>query len=102
MHLDKFGASDSHLESFFSDTQVQKLLARPFHPFSFTQSNTKAAFETKTAAINVAPTSNCEYDINKIKEDALWLSKEAQIDEVSALRIIVLEYQSRADRKSVV
>ncbi|KFZ20101.1 hypothetical protein V502_03357 [Pseudogymnoascus sp. VKM F-4520 (FW-2644)] len=96
LHLDKFGTSDSHLESFFSDTQVQKLLARPFHPFSFTQSNTKAAFETKTAAINVAPTSNCEYDINKIKEDSLWLSKEVQIDEVSALRIIVLEYQSRA------
>lgn len=96
-HHDDFSSSSNILlESFFSDSQVQQLLARPFDPFSFTQSNTKAAFETKTAAINVTPTSKSDYNINEIKEDSLWLSKEVQIDEISALRIVVLEYQSRS------
>lgn len=38
---------------------------------------------------------NGQYDVNQIQEDALWLSKEAGIDEVSALRIVVLERQTR-------
>lgn len=95
LRQDEFSASNTLLESFFSDKQVQKLLARPFDPFSFTQSNTKAAFDTKTSAVNVTPTSKIEYSIDEIKEDSLWLSKEVQIDEISALRIVVLEFQSR-------
>ena len=91
----EFTASNTLLESFFSDKQVQKLLARPFDPFSFTQSNTKSAFDTKTSAANVTPRSKSDYSIDEIKEDSLWLSKEAQIDEISALRIVVLEFQSR-------
>lgn len=31
-----------------------------------------------------------------MKEDALWLSGKAQIDETSALRVVVVECQSRA------
>ena len=31
-----------------------------------------------------------------MKEDALWLSEKAQIDETSALRVVVEECQSRA------
>ena len=95
LRQDGFTASNALLESFFSDKQVQKLLARPFDPFSFTQSNTKSAFDTKISAVNVTPTSQSDYSIDEIKEDSLWLSKEAQIDEISALRIVVLEFQSR-------
>lgn len=95
LRQDEFTASNPLLESFFSDKQVQKLLARPFDPFSFTQSNTKAAFDTKTSAVNVIPTSRSDYSIDEIKQDSLWLSKEVQIDEISALRIVVLEFQSR-------
>ena len=58
-------------------------------------SESRTEFETLTSAINITPTSNGRYDINQIKEDALWLSKEATIDEVSALRLTVLEWQSR-------
>ena len=31
-----------------------------------------------------------------MKEDALWLSEKAQIDETAALRVVVQECQSRA------
>lgn len=85
------------LQSFLSEPYVLQLLGRPYNPFSYTpNTNTKSTFETKTAAINVTPTTKKEYDITEIKEDALWLSKEAEIDEVSALRLVVLEYQSRS------
>jgi nuclear pore complex protein Nup188 len=33
--------------------------------------------------------------LDEIKQDTLWLGKQAQIDEVSALRIVVLEWQNR-------
>jgi len=57
---------------------------------------TKSDFETKTAAINVTPTPNGKYDIKTIKEDALWLSKTVSLNEIAALRIVVVEFQSRA------
>ncbi len=99
MCQDSKAASNNHLESFFSDKQVQQLLAKPYEPFSFTQSNTKATFDTKTSAVNVAPNDKSGYNVNEIKEDSLWLSKEVQIDEISALRIAVLEFQTRPASK---
>lgn len=74
-----------------------QLLGRPYNPYSYTPNTpTKSTFETKTAAINVTPTTKRDYEITEIKEDALWLSKEAEIDELSALRLVVLEYQTRS------
>lgn len=35
------------------------------------------------------------YDIKQIQDDSLWLSKETNINEIDALRIVVLEWQSR-------
>ena len=58
-------------------------------------SQSKASFETKTSAINLTPSTKSRYDIKQIKEDTLWLSKEAKIDEISSLRIAILEYQRR-------
>ena len=55
----------------------------------------KASFETKTSAINITPSTKNQYDIKQIKEDTLWLSKEAKTDEVTSLRIAILEYQRR-------
>ena len=46
--------------------------------------------------INVAPSPHARYNIKEIKEDALWLSKKTVIDEVAALRITVLEWQTRS------
>lgn len=38
---------------------------------------------------------NGQYDVSEVQEDAFWLSKEVGIDELSALRIVVLEWQTR-------
>ncbi|KAI9814898.1 MAG: hypothetical protein M1832_005626 [Thelocarpon impressellum] len=83
------------LERFLSDPTVRALLVRPFNAFPPPTPQTKAAFETRTAAINVAPNSQAAHRIDDVKDDALWLSREANIDEVSALRIVLLELQSR-------
>lgn len=73
-----------------------QLLAKPFDAFAKATTQTKSDFETKTAAINVTPTTDGKYNIGEIKEDSLWLSKEADIDEISALRIVVEEWQTRS------
>lgn len=39
-----------------------------------------------------------QWNLDDIKEDALWLSKKTSIDEVSALRLVVLERQSRSEQ----
>jgi nuclear pore complex protein Nup188 len=87
---------NSTIERFLSSPDILELLSHPFKAFPKPSSQSKSAFETKTSAINVTPSSSARYDIKEIKEDALWLSKEAAIDEVSALRVVVVEWQTRA------
>ncbi|RDL41232.1 Uncharacterized protein BP5553_01211 [Venustampulla echinocandica] len=87
------------IEQFLSDPAVRDLLTSPFDAFPPPTSQTKSAFETKTSAINVTPSSNARYDIKQIKDDALWLTKIANLGEVSALRLVVQEYQSRTSAK---
>lgn len=72
------------------------MIKNPTQTFAPPTPQTKSEFETKTAAINVVPSPSDQYDLKLIKEDALWLSKAATIDEVAALRIVALEFQSRA------
>ncbi|KAI0388689.1 nucleoporin subcomplex protein binding to Pom34-domain-containing protein [Xylariaceae sp. FL0594] len=82
---------------FFSDPLVQSFFTSPGSAFE-SQSDKiayKTIFENKTAAIQVTPTPNDKYDISVIKEDALWLSKNADINLITALRIVVIELQSR-------
>lgn len=78
------------------DPTVLALLSRPFDAFPQPSAQTKAAYETKTSAINTVSPTNLQHDINEVKEDALWLSQTARIDETAALRIVVEECQSRA------
>ncbi|KAI1406973.1 nucleoporin subcomplex protein binding to Pom34-domain-containing protein [Hypoxylon sp. FL1857] len=82
---------------YLTDPLVQSFFTKPgsaFDPPS-DRSPHHAAFVKKTAAIHVTPTSNDKYDVNVIKEDALWLSKNARINEIAALRVVVIEFQSR-------
>lgn len=88
-------ALKSGVESHIADPQALHCLENPFSPFHAPTPQTKASFETKTSAINLAPSPHGCYDIQQIKDDSLWLSKETNIDEVAALRITVLEWQSR-------
>lgn len=84
------------LQPFFSDPAVEDLLLHPYNAFPQPSQQSKSAFETKTSAINITPSPNARFDIKELKEDALWLCTEAKIDEISALRVVVQEYQSRA------
>lgn len=86
---------DGPLRAFWRDAVVLDLLSRPFEIFSKPDAASKTAFETRTAAINAPPADQCGYKLDQIKADALWLSKETGIDEVSALRIVILECQDR-------
>ncbi|KAH7050243.1 nucleoporin subcomplex protein binding to Pom34-domain-containing protein [Macrophomina phaseolina] len=91
----KAGREDGALRDFLSHETNVALLSQPFQPFQPPNAQSKSAFETKTAAINVTPSDNGQYNIDEIKEDTKWLSAEAGIDELSALRIVLLEWQTR-------
>ncbi|GAB7353812.1 hypothetical protein MBLNU459_g4189t1 [Dothideomycetes sp. NU459] len=88
--------SSPALDSFFRDDTVLSILSRPLTPFPPPSPQSKSDFETRTAAIHVLPSSDGHYDIDQIKTDALWLSQDAAVDEVAALRIVILEWQQRA------
>ncbi|KAI2469022.1 nucleoporin subcomplex protein binding to Pom34-domain-containing protein [Annulohypoxylon bovei var. microspora] len=81
---------------YLTDPLVQSFFTKPGSAFdaSSDKNTHHASFVKKTAAIQVTPT-NEKYDINVIKEDALWLSKNARINEIAALRVVVIEFQSR-------
>ncbi|KAI1465148.1 nucleoporin subcomplex protein binding to Pom34-domain-containing protein [Daldinia caldariorum] len=89
--------NSSAVVDYLTDPLVQSFFTQPgsaFEPPS-DKSSHNAAFVKKTAAIQVTPAPNDKYDINTIKEDALWLSKNARINEIAALRVVVIEFQSR-------
>ena len=86
---------DHKLRQYLTAPYVLPILSNPFVPFSAPTARTKSALETATSAINITPSPNGRYDIEQIKGDTAWLSRETNIDEVAALRIAVLEWQSR-------
>lgn len=88
--------SSPALDAFFQDATVLSILSAPLSPFSPPTSQSKTDFETRTAAIHAVPSGDGHYDINQIKEDALWLSKEAGVQETDALRITLVEWQQRS------
>ncbi|KAL8852198.1 MAG: hypothetical protein Q9221_002908 [Calogaya cf. arnoldii] len=88
--------TEESLERHLTDSHTLELLR--FSPLLSRPptAQTKSTFETKTSAINVVPSAQGRFDIKQTQEDTLWLSAKATIDEVTALRIIILEWQSRA------
>lgn len=93
--LDIGNNPQSTIRKFLADPEVLTLLSAPWTAFPASSPQTKQLFETRTSAINATPSSTAHYDIKELKDDALWLSKKVDIDEVSALRIVVGECQSR-------
>ncbi|KAK8101079.1 Nucleoporin [Apiospora kogelbergensis] len=82
---------------FLTNPQVQTLFTKPNTVFEAGDNDSyKQAFETRTSAVQVAPTPNDKYDVKTIKEDSVWLSKNARINLLAALRVVVIEFQSRA------
>ncbi|KAL1842847.1 hypothetical protein VTJ49DRAFT_4014 [Mycothermus thermophilus] len=88
--------SSAAVSAFLRDAYVHQLLRDPTKVFESPTSQSKLDFETKTGAINVVPSPNDPYDLDTIKKDALWLSKTLNIGEVAALRVVLIEFQSRA------
>ena len=89
-------ADNGTLKRFFTDPQTIDYLVSVFSPYNTPNPQTRSTFDTKTSAINVAPSTRAHYDITQIKADALWLSQKTTIDEVAALRITVLGWQMRS------
>ena len=94
-HL-KLDDENESIKKFLSDPQTSALLFQPIAPFSPPSNQSKSSFDTKTSPINVAQKEYAQYNIDEIKEDTLWLSKTVQINELAALRIVVLEWQTRS------
>ena len=84
------------ISAFLRDAYVHQLLKAPLKAFEPPTAQSKTDLETKTSAINVVPDPSDPFKIEEIKADAKWLSEQAKVNEVAALRISVLEYQSRA------
>ncbi|GKT95482.1 hypothetical protein Ct61P_13332 [Colletotrichum tofieldiae] len=80
---------------FLQDDYVRSLIKDPATAFAPPSDSTKSNFETRTAAIHVTPQPNEKFDIKVIKEDAQWLSRNAKVNLVAALRATVVEFQSR-------
>lgn len=84
------------ITDFFKDAFVQDLVKNPTKAFAAKLDSADAEFETKTAAIHVTPSSNGKYDVKILKEDAQWLARNAKLNLLAALRIALIESQSRA------
>lgn len=97
-------ALSNHLASATSISQ----LSRCYDPFPPPSADSKTEFEKRTAPINftaadqpaAAPSASAEAGhvlppIAELKEAVLEFSKSLHINEVGALRIVVLEYQER-------
>ncbi|KZM23331.1 hypothetical protein ST47_g5519 [Ascochyta rabiei] len=84
------------LRDFLTAPENAEILSRPWKPFADPSAQEKSKFESKTAPISVTPTQNGHFNLDEIKEDSLWLSKEAQIAEYAALQLVAQEWQSRS------
>ncbi|RDA83720.1 hypothetical protein CP532_0227 [Ophiocordyceps camponoti-leonardi (nom. inval.)] len=87
--------SSSVLADFLSDEFVLSFFDDPSKAFAPPDQASKTDFETKTAPINAASASTNGQDIATIKGDAEWLSKHAKVNLVAALRVVIIEIQTR-------
>ena len=74
----------------------KRVLSKPIPAFSSPSPNSKTAFDTTVATI---PPSDSLYNIDEIKSDALWLSKQTGLEELEALRVVFLEWQYRPESR---
>ncbi|RAK98623.1 nucleoporin [Aspergillus ibericus CBS 121593] len=83
------------LHAFLSHPDSVQILSNCLNAFPSPSAKSKSDFDSKTAAIHVETNAQASYDLKEIKADALWLSEKAGIDEISALRLTILEWQNR-------
>ena len=86
---------DKELLTFLKSPDTLALLREPLPQFTPPSAESQTAFQKATAARHTASSHDWTTDIEQIKQDALWLSKEANVNELDSLRIVILEWQSR-------
>ncbi|KPI35946.1 Nucleoporin [Cyphellophora attinorum] len=72
------------------------ILTQTIPSFSRPDPLSKSRFESSVLPINVTSEEQ-QKQVDRIKADSLWLSDEQHLDEVQALRIVLLEWQNRAE-----
>ncbi|ETI24024.1 hypothetical protein G647_03393 [Cladophialophora carrionii CBS 160.54] len=73
------------------------MLASRFPSFPQPDASSKAAFDS---AISAIPTSSQGlYDRDELREDTVWLSKQVNMSEREALRLVLLEWQYRPESR---
>lgn len=80
-----------------SGDRPKKILLQPYPTFPKPSPSSKTSFDTSSAGIKPSPDSL--YDVDEIKADALWLSRQVDIDELEAFRLAILEWQYRAESR---
>ena len=92
----EFSSDNTTLEKFLTDPESINFLSNALDPYLQPGAKTKADFENKTAPIQVSHSANGDYDLDGLKKDALWLSEKIDVEELVALRVVILEWQQRA------
>ncbi|KAL5339907.1 nucleoporin subcomplex protein binding to Pom34-domain-containing protein [Aspergillus crustosus] len=93
---DSFPDELEALVSFLSYPDNIQALSTENNVLRLRSPKTRSDFDSKSAAINAETSGKTSYDLEEIKADALWLSELYNVDEVYALRTVVLEWQSRS------
>ncbi|KAK5038125.1 hypothetical protein LTS07_001594 [Exophiala sideris] len=80
-----------------SGDRPKKVLSQSYPSLPKPSSSSKTAFDTSTGGIK--PSSDSLYNVDDMKADALWLSKQVDLDEVEALRYAILEWQYQPESR---
>ncbi|KAK5239272.1 hypothetical protein LTR40_014674, partial [Exophiala xenobiotica] len=80
-----------------SGDRPKKILSQPYPSFPKPSPTSKTSFDTSSAGIR--PSADSLYDVDELKADALWLSKQVNVDELEAFRLAILEWQYRPESR---
>ncbi|KAF2733933.1 hypothetical protein EJ04DRAFT_577248 [Polyplosphaeria fusca] len=83
------------LRQFVTAEPIIDILSQPWKPFPEDSAQEKSRFETATAPISVASSPDGQHNLDEIKANSLWLAEQATISPYAALRLAVIEWQSR-------
>lgn len=86
-------AGNHLVRTLITSPKVKTVLSQKIPQFQPPSQQSRSQFETRTAAINVTPSSGHSYNLDTIKTDTTWLTDEVKLAEEEALRITVLEWQ---------
>lgn len=84
------------MEVFLLDPASVKILSSELDPIAPSSTAAKKEVERRIASLQDSNIQTKTYDIEEFKEDVVWLSHHGKVDELTALRVVLLEWQNRA------